>query len=182
MYIWRWLHEREQCNTMDKSILKMGTETLPINSVFVACVNFSCWEKEGKIGELTRGNWHTTVRAMAAETGIGHHVVQEMVESLRYWKVFACCVPHSLTWSSKFSQKIFPHDWCSGMLSEAMTFFTAWWKVTEAGHTLSCYRLWNGIRRHDPRKRSQKECPHRISLCKLSRSLSCTALKCPWNK
>jgi hypothetical protein len=41
---------------MGKNFLKVGTQTLPINSVFVACVNFPCQEKEGKIGELTRGS------------------------------------------------------------------------------------------------------------------------------
>jgi len=69
---------------MGKNILKIGTQKLPIKYVFVACVNFPCWEKEGKIGELTRGNWHTTVRTIATETGIGQHGVQELVEILGY--------------------------------------------------------------------------------------------------
>jgi hypothetical protein len=34
--------------------------------------------------EFIRENQHTTVREMAAKTGIRHHVVQEMVESLGY--------------------------------------------------------------------------------------------------
>jgi hypothetical protein len=47
---------------------------------------------------------------MAAETGIRHHVVQEMVESLGYQKVFACCIPHSLTGALNSAKKILPDN------------------------------------------------------------------------
>ena len=140
---------------MSKNILKMGTETLPINSVFVACLNFLYWEKEGKFGELTRGNWHTTVREMAAETGIRHHVVQEMVESLRQQKIFSCRVPHSLT----EERKIQPKNISSQLMElNAIKGFAPWWQVTEAGIiTLSWkqnYKPWNGIAQEQEAKKN----------------------------
>jgi len=40
---------------------------------------------------------HVAVREMEADIGKGHHVVQEMVESLEYQKVCVHWVPHLLT-------------------------------------------------------------------------------------
>jgi histone-lysine N-methyltransferase SETMAR len=45
------------------------------------------------------------VRATAAELGIGHSAVQEMVESLGYWKIGARWVPRLLTEDHKLQHK-----------------------------------------------------------------------------
>ena len=42
-----------------------------------------------------------------AETGIRHHAIQEIVESLGYWKIFAQCFLYCWQRSTNFSEKCF---------------------------------------------------------------------------
>jgi hypothetical protein len=50
-----------------------------------------------KVDELIRQDRRITVREIAAQLGVEHHAVQEMMEILGYRKVCSRCVPRVLT-------------------------------------------------------------------------------------
>jgi hypothetical protein len=54
-----------------------------------------------KIDELIRQDRRITVRGIAAQLGVGHHAVQEMMETLGYRKVCSRWIPRLLTGKEK---------------------------------------------------------------------------------
>jgi hypothetical protein len=63
---------------------------------------------------------------MAAETGTGHHAVDDLVENLGYQQVRAHRDSHLLTKEHKLQrQKMFPRNCCKGTPWKVKTFFTA---------------------------------------------------------
>lgn len=58
-----------------------------------------------RVDALIRDDRRVTVRAIAAELGIGYSAVQEMVETLGYRKICARLVPHLVTEDHKLQRK-----------------------------------------------------------------------------
>jgi transposase len=50
-----------------------------------------------EVDELIREDLRITVREISAQLGVGHHAVQEMMETFGYWKVCSRWVPRLLT-------------------------------------------------------------------------------------
>jgi hypothetical protein len=61
-----------------------------------------------KVDKLLRPDQRIMVREISLQLGVGHHVVQEMVEILGYWKVCSCWFPHLLTEESKMAGNCSP--------------------------------------------------------------------------
>jgi len=85
----------------------MGTQTSKISLVAVTLEQpqLNPTRKELVISLRKRSLRCVTLDAIATELGIGHNAVQEMIESLGYWKICARWVPCLLTKTIKFSEK-----------------------------------------------------------------------------
>jgi hypothetical protein len=88
-----------------------------------------------KVVELIRQDRRITVREIAAQLGVGHHAVQEMMEIMGYWKVYSRWVPRLLMDAEeKTAGKCIPSTLQSGFGPLKSTACSGPWKDHLTGH------------------------------------------------